>query len=440
MFTLFPNPFFPDIPRSKKQITSFLRLHPTPCFLIDPALIENRIATLTDFFKKHKYPFQPAYSCKTNYSLLSLPLLHQHHLFAEAVSEFEYQLARKSKFSDSQIIVNGPHKQNLPLLLSKPLFLHLDNLTELNQVITHFQKQSIKANLGVRINTLLQPSHFGFNLENGQAKFAITSLLGKNIPISSLHLHLGSNLYDPNLYTKSISIVINFIKEIYSNFGIKLKYLDLGGGFPSHGPLPHHLHTRFQPLESYLKPILSKLQKLPYTLTLILEPGRYLVDDATIFISKVIHSNLKDRRQQIIIDSTINQLPLTWTHDVTLTQMATISAKLLGYKTKIVEDPTIEDIKAYLAKDIPVIIPANGKILYTENKHFKSGGPWYHNLVILGYDDNKSQFTVHDVGTQFGAYFKYSYTTLMDSIHDFPDTGIKEEINDGQKQVLILLK
>jgi hypothetical protein len=130
----------------------------------------------------------------------------------------------------------------------------------------------------------------------------------------------------------------------------------------------------------------------------------------------------------------------SWTHDVTLTQMATISAKLLGYKTKIVEDPTIEDIKAYLAKDIPVIIPANGKILYTENKHFKSGGPWYHNLVILGYDDNKSQFTVHDVGTQFGAYFKYSYTTLMDSIHDFPDTGIKEEINDGQKQVLILLK
>ena len=313
MFTLFPNPFFPDIPRSKKQIISFLKLHPTPFFIIDPALIENRITTLTDFFKKHKYPFQPAYSCKTNYSLLSLPLLHQHHLFAETVSEFEYQLARKSKFSDSQIIINGPHKQNLSLLLSKPLHLHLDNLTEINQVITHSQKQPLKANLGVRINTLLQPSHFGFSLENGQAKSAIALLLDKNIPVSSIHLHLGTNLYDPTLYAKSISLTVNFIKEIYTDYGIILKYLDLGGGFPSHGLLPHHLHTQSHPIESYLKLIFSELQKLPYTPTLTLEPGRYLVDDAAIFVSKVIHSNIKDHRQQIIIDSTINQLPLTWT-------------------------------------------------------------------------------------------------------------------------------
>ena len=130
----------------------------------------------------------------------------------------------------------------------------------------------------------------------------------------------------------------------------------------------------------------------------------------------------------------------SWTHDVTLAQMATISAKLLGYQTKIIDDPTIEDIKSYLAKDIPAVVPANGKTLYQENKHFKSGGPWYHNLVILGYDDGKSQFTVHDVGTQFGAYFRYSYTTLMDSIHDFPESKIKEEIDNGQKRVLVLLK
>jgi len=128
------------------------------------------------------------------------------------------------------------------------------------------------------------------------------------------------------------------------------------------------------------------------------------------------------------------------THDINIEDMGKIATDLYGYQTKIVEDPTIKDLKAYLAKDIPIIIPANGKTLYKENKHFKSGGPWYHNLVILGYDDGKSQFTVHDVGTQFGAYFKYSYTTLMESIHDFPATGIKEEINTGQKRVLILLK
>ncbi|MFA4827257.1 MAG: hypothetical protein WC596_03350, partial [Candidatus Shapirobacteria bacterium] len=71
-------------------------------------------------------------------------------------------------------------------------------------------------------------------------------------------------------------------------------------------------------------------------------------------------------------------------------------------------------------------------------KHFKSGGPYYHNLTILGYDDTKQKFIVHDVGTQFGAYFQYSYDLLMESIHDFPLSGKKEDILIGAKKILIL--
>ncbi len=131
---------------------------------------------------------------------------------------------------------------------------------------------------------------------------------------------------------------------------------------------------------------------------------------------------------------------LGWSHDVSLNQMATISAQLWGYQSEIIENPTILDFKKYLAKDVPIIIPSNGKTLFKENTHFKNGGPWYHNLVILGYDDDKEQFTVHDVGTQFGAYFRYSYATLMDSIHDFPSSLKKENINEGVARALVLIK
>jgi hypothetical protein len=129
-----------------------------------------------------------------------------------------------------------------------------------------------------------------------------------------------------------------------------------------------------------------------------------------------------------------------WTHDVNLKQISQISSILFKLKPIIVINPTIDNIKEYLLQDVPVIVPANGKILYQENKHFKSEGPWYHNLVILGYDDATAQFTVHDVGTQFGAYYKYSYSLLMSSIHDFPPSGNKEDINTGDKKILILLK
>ena len=364
MLDLFPDAFFPNITQSKKQIISLLNRRPTPFYLIDPALVENRITTLTDFFNKHKYPFQPAYSCKTNYQLLSSPLLHRHHLWAETVSVFEYQLARRSDFSDSQIIVNGPGKQ-LPFLLSRPTLIHLDNQTEINQTLTYLSKQPLKATLGIRLNVPAYHSHFGFNLENGQAKSAIALLLDKNIPVSSIHLHLGTNLYDPTLYAKSISLTVNFIKEIYTDYGIILKYLDLGGGFPSHGLLPHHLHTQSHPIESYLKLIFSELQKLPYTPTLTLEPGRYLVDDAAIFVSKVIHSNIKDHRQQIIIDSTINQLPLTWTRPNIIVAFSPNLIQLKQTTTPtIVYGASCQEIDILFQGNFPKVLPNDLIIFY----------------------------------------------------------------------------
>ncbi len=130
----------------------------------------------------------------------------------------------------------------------------------------------------------------------------------------------------------------------------------------------------------------------------------------------------------------------SFTHDMNVAQMSFVAQNYLNYSTKIINNPTVNDIKTYIFQDIPIIVPANGKILYQENKHFNSGGPYYHNLVIIGYDDTKQKFVVHDVGTQFGAYYKYSYSLLMESIHDFPESKNKEDINRGEKRVLILLQ
>jgi len=149
--------------------------------------------------------------------------------------------------------------------------------------------------------------------------------------------------------------------------------------------------------------------------------------------------NLETMRDDILkmIDFENSQ---AFTHDMNLDQMSLVVKKYLGFDSQIIENPTIDDIKKYISQDIPIVVPANGKTLFKENKHFTNGGPYYHNLTILGYDDSKNQFIVHDVGTKSGAYFKYSYSLLIESIHDFPITKNKEDINTGSKKVLILLK
>ena len=173
------------------------------------------------------------------------------------------------------------------------------------------------------------------------------------------------------------------------------------------------------------------------------EPWQDACEEAAILTVQYYYANQTPNTPQIVADlKTLFQTETDFgfTSDVNTTQMATVSAKLFNNKSEIITKPTIETIKSYIFRNIPVIVPSNGKTLFQENSHFKAGGPWYHNLVILGYDDDKKQFIVHDVGTQFGAYFHYSYGLILKANHDFPKSGKKEDIDQGDQNMLILLK
>lgn len=174
------------------------------------------------------------------------------------------------------------------------------------------------------------------------------------------------------------------------------------------------------------------------------QPWQDACEEAALLTVDYYYRNIFSPDLQLIKNDLLKMIDFetrqSFNHDINLNQMTFVAQEFLGYSTKIIENPSLDDIKRYLAQDTPIIVPANGKTLYRENKHFKDGGPYYHNLVILGFDDNTNKFTVHDVGTQFGAYFKYSYSLLLDSIHDFPASNQKEDINTGDKKILILIK
>jgi len=144
--------------------------------------------------------------------------------------------------------------------------------------------------------------------------------------------------------------------------------------------------------------------------------------------------------KQAILDMIDYEKSHGWSKDVNIEQMSQIGTEYLGYNPTIITNPTVQEIKENIFKNIPVIVPSAGKILYKENKHFKNGGPEYHTVVILGYDDRKKEFTVHDVGTQFGKYFRYSYDLLLEANHDLPASADKTQINTGDKKMLILIK
>lgn len=285
-------------------------LKSTPFFYSDISIINNRYQQIKTGFKNNwsgKYII--AYSLKTNYSVTKY-LKKIKNLFFEVVSNMEYKKAKRLNFSDSEIIYNGPFKKNLSKLLNLPLIINLDNFSELKQIIKY--KKYIKSSIGIRLNSNLKKSRFGFNIENGDAKQAINQLQKENIKINGLHIHFGFYT-SPKIYHQMTKKIINLIKEN----DLELKYIDFGGGFPSHGLKPYGFKKyTISPINEYISQICSILDpffknknKKP---EIIIEPGRFLVDDSTIFVTKIVNQKIIGNKQIITIDATNQMISSVW--------------------------------------------------------------------------------------------------------------------------------
>ncbi len=117
--------------------------------------------------------------------------------------------------------------------------------------------------------------------------------------------------------------------------------------------------------------------------------------------------------------------------DTTVAETVTMLEEYFKLRARIVDDPTVDDIKQAVAAGHPVIVPAYGKIL--PNPYFKNGGPLYHMLVVKGYTETK--FITNDPGTNTrGAEFTYKYDALMNAIHDW-NGG---DVPNGAKRIILV--
>jgi hypothetical protein len=120
-----------------------------------------------------------------------------------------------------------------------------------------------------------------------------------------------------------------------------------------------------------------------------------------------------------------------WGESIPLADIRTMSEEYFHLKKmRILEHPTVEDIKKEIAAGRPVLAVADGKVL--PNPHFRSGGPVYHALIIRGYTEDG--FFTNDPGTQFGENFFYRTRDLMNALHDWNGGDVPH----GAPRVLVI--
>ncbi len=107
---------------------------------------------------------------------------------------------------------------------------------------------------------------------------------------------------------------------------------------------------------------------------------------------------------------------------------------LASFDVVVKENPTLEEIKNEIKEGRPFIAPNFGMGLYNKNIPFNPALSSFHMSVVIGFDDSKEVFIVHDPGDdETGAHHEYGYSLYMDAIHDYDEVRNKA---DGPMKVM----
>ena len=155
-------------------------------------------------------------------------------------------------------------------------------------------------------------SKFGFALENGEAtQIHLYASTLTNIRIDGVHCHIGSQIFDVDPFCEAAKVMINFIADLYESLSLKIKILNLGGGFgikyvAEDDPLP--------PTE-YIKKVAETVKDiakqrnidLPF---LVFEPGRSIVATAGITLYTVgCIKKIENIRTYVSVDGGMSDNP-----------------------------------------------------------------------------------------------------------------------------------
>jgi diaminopimelate decarboxylase len=141
---------------------------------------------------------------------------------------------------------------------------------------------------------------FGVDIERAEAFFAKYKG-NKNLRVGGVHIHIGSPVYEIEPYILAVKKVTALIDKLMLH-GHHIEWLDLGGGYAV-----NYLHPeQALPITEHAKALLPLLQDKPYRIAL--EPGRYIVGNAGILLTRVLYRKSGGSKKFVIVDAGMNDL------------------------------------------------------------------------------------------------------------------------------------
>ncbi len=310
------------------KIETLLEKYGSPLFIFSETNLRKKAKSYKQAFESRYPQFQPTWSYKTNYLNAICKVFHEEGFWAEVVSSFEYQKARKNGVPGNRIIFNGPYKpyEALKTAVSEGAKIHVDHLDEIRDLmkIAEELEQTVEVSLRISMDTGTYPvwTRFGFSLETGHALEAARRICHSNgkLALIGVHSHLGTFMMEPGAYEKGAKKISEFFLQLKKELKAPMQYIDLGGGFVSASKLKGTYLSNANILpnfDQYAEVICKSLfdafspEEPP---PLFLESGRALVDESGYLATSIVGTKtLPSGKRALILDAGVNLLyTSTW--------------------------------------------------------------------------------------------------------------------------------
>lgn len=284
----------------------------TPCYIYSHETLIRHFHAYDSAFKD--IPHVIAFAMKANSNLAILRLMAREGSGVDIVSGGELFRAMKAGVPASKIVFAGVGKSPDEIrdaLKANILMFNVESAAEIRAINDVAASVGMKARIALRINPDVDPkthpyistgmkkSKFGIAADRALEEYKIASSMS-HIDVVGVHAHIGSQLTDVTPFVDSLKKVVALIDTLKGH-DINIRYLNIGGGLgitysDEKPPLPQDLAHAISPLVKGLG------------LTLVMEPGRVIVGNAGILVTKALYEKAGETKHFVIVDAAMNDL------------------------------------------------------------------------------------------------------------------------------------
>jgi len=289
---------------------SLTKKYKTPFYCYSLSQLKNNFYTFNNAFKSTKPLI--CFSVKSNSNIALLKELKKMGSGADVVSAGELLKAIKAGISPKKIVFSGVGKTEDEIKLAiknRVLLINIESVSEAQLINRVCKKIHKKISVGIRLNpNITGNTHKKISTGGKDDKFGLSYKdcinfcnkikTLKNLKLNGLSVHIGSQITTVKPFQKVLKIINGFITKTKINF----QYIDLGGGMG----ISYSNKERKLNLNQYAK-LVSKFLKNKKS-KIIFEPGRSVIGNTAILISKIIYIKKSNSKNFIVLDAGMNDM------------------------------------------------------------------------------------------------------------------------------------